>query len=26
VVEAIIARNPEPKLYAAYNLDKSSKT
>ena len=26
VVEAIIARNPEPKLYAAYNLDRSSKT
>jgi len=26
VVEAIIARNSEPKLYAAYNLDASSKT
>lgn len=25
VVEAIIAKNPEQKLYAAYNLDKSSK-
>src|SRR5207249_10848848 len=25
VVEAIIAKNPEQKLYAAYNLDESSK-
>ena len=25
VVEAIIAKNPEPKLYAAYNLDASPK-
>lgn len=26
VVEAIIAKNPEPKMYAAYNLDGSPKT
>jgi hypothetical protein len=26
VVEAIVAKNPEQKLYSAYNLDKSSKT
>ena len=26
VVEAIISKNPEPKLYAAYNLDASPKT
>jgi len=25
VVEAIIAKNPEPKMYAAYNLDESPK-
>ena len=26
VAEPIIAKNPEPKMYAAYNLDRSSKT